>query len=120
MSACLSTSPSLWRRGMTVFGSRRARRVPRIGWGGGGGCGGGRDAVGLGGGGATRRPPCDGGAPSLRESVRIAHDGGAKLRVAFNTNTQSGEIPDLLRRMETLVGYGADGGIMTDVGAIAV
>ena len=57
---------------------------------------------------------------SLRESVRIAHDGGAKLRVAFNTNMQSREIPDLLRRMETLVGYGADGAIMTDVGAIAV
>ncbi|HZY30107.1 MAG TPA: U32 family peptidase, partial [Candidatus Methylomirabilis sp.] len=53
------------------------------------------------------------------ESVRIAHHGGAKLRVAFNTNMQSNEIPDLLRRVETFVGYGADGAIMTDIGAIA-
>ncbi len=57
---------------------------------------------------------------AVHESIRIAHDGGAKLRVAFNTNMQSKEIPDLLRRMETFVGYGADGAIMTDIGAIAV
>ena len=57
---------------------------------------------------------------AVRESIRIAHDGGAKLRVAFNTNMQSREIPDLLRRVETFVGYGADGAIMTDIGAIAV
>ncbi len=56
---------------------------------------------------------------AVRGSIRIAHDGGAKLRVAFNTNMQSREIPDLLRRMETFVGFGADGAIMTDIGAIA-
>jgi putative protease len=57
---------------------------------------------------------------AIRESVRVAHGGGAKLRVAFNTNMQSKEIPDLLRRMETFVEYGVDGAIMTDIGAIAV
>jgi putative protease len=57
---------------------------------------------------------------AVGESIRIAHGGGAKLRVAFNTNMQSKEIPDLLRRMETFVGYGADGAIMTDIGAIAM
>jgi putative protease len=57
---------------------------------------------------------------AVRESVGIAHEGGAKLRVAFNTNMQSKEIPDLLERMETFAGYGVDGVIMTDIGAIAV
>ena len=57
---------------------------------------------------------------AVLESIRIAHGGGAKLRVAFNTNMQSKEIPDLLRRMETFIGYGADGAIMTDIGAIEV
>jgi putative protease len=56
---------------------------------------------------------------AVRESIRIAHDGGAKLRVAFNTNMQSKEIPDMLRRLELFVSWGADGAIMTDIGAIA-
>jgi putative protease len=56
---------------------------------------------------------------AVRESIRIAHDGGAKLRVAFNTNMQSKELPGLLRRMASFVDYGADGAIMTDIGAIA-
>jgi putative protease len=56
---------------------------------------------------------------TVRESIRIAHDGGAKLRVAFNTNMQSKEIPDMLRRVERFVAWGADGAIMTDIGAIA-
>ncbi len=57
---------------------------------------------------------------AVRESIRIAHDGGAKLRVAFNTNMQSKEIPELLRRIEAFVSSGADGAIMTDIGAMAV
>jgi putative protease len=39
--------------------------------------------------------------------------------VAINTNMQSSEIPALLEKMEKFVGWGVDGAIMTDVGAIA-
>ena len=49
----------------------------------------------------------------------IAHAGGAKLRVAINTNMQSCEIPALLEKMDKFVGWGVDGAIMTDVGAMA-
>jgi putative protease len=55
----------------------------------------------------------------LHEAVAIVHGGGAKLRVAINTNMQSQEIPALLRKMERFVIWGVDGAIMTDVGAIA-
>ena len=55
----------------------------------------------------------------IRRAIEIAHDGGAKLRVAVNTNMQSREIPALLEKMATFVAWGADGAIMTDVGAIA-
>jgi len=55
----------------------------------------------------------------VREAITIAHAGGAKLRVAINTNMQSSEIPALLAKMERFVGWGVDGAIMTDVGAIA-
>jgi U32 family peptidase len=55
----------------------------------------------------------------VHEAVAIVHAGGAKLRVAINTNMQSREIPALLQKMEKFVGWGIDGAIMTDVGAIA-
>jgi U32 family peptidase len=55
----------------------------------------------------------------INEAITIAHTGGAKLRVAINTNMQSSEIPALLAKMERFVGWGVDGAIMTDVGAIA-
>ncbi len=55
----------------------------------------------------------------INEAIAIAHAGGAKLRVAINTNMQSSEIPALLEKMERFVGWGVDGAIMTDVGAIA-
>jgi len=55
----------------------------------------------------------------VREAVAIAHSGGAKLRVAINTNMQSCELPALLEKMEKFVSWGVDGAIMTDVGAIA-
>jgi U32 family peptidase len=54
----------------------------------------------------------------LHEATQIAHSGGAKIRVAVNTNMQSCEIPALLEKMEKFVGWGIDGAIMTDVGAI--
>src|ERR1017187_5009825 len=55
----------------------------------------------------------------VHEATEIVHSGGAKIRVAINTNMQSCEIPSLLKKMEKLVGWGIDGAIMTDVGAIA-
>jgi putative protease len=55
----------------------------------------------------------------VREAIGIAHAGGAKMRVAINTNMQSREIPPLLQKMERFVGWGVDGAIMTDIGAIA-
>jgi putative protease len=55
----------------------------------------------------------------LQEAIAIAHAGKAKLRVAINTNMQSSELPALLGKMEKFVGWGVDGAIMTDVGAIA-
>lgn len=56
---------------------------------------------------------------AVREAIRLAHDGGAKLRVACNTHMQSKEIPALLSRMERFVMDGIDGAIMADIGAIA-
>jgi len=55
----------------------------------------------------------------IREAIGIAHSGEAKLRVAINTNMQSCELPALLEKMEKFAGWGVDGAIMTDVGAIA-
>ncbi len=55
----------------------------------------------------------------VRAAIGIAHSGGAKLRVAINTNMQSCELPALLEKMEKFVGWGVDGAIMTDAGAIA-
>jgi putative protease len=55
----------------------------------------------------------------IREAVQIAHRGGAKLRVAINTNMQSREVPALLEKMARFVEWGIDGAIMTDIGAIA-
>ncbi len=55
----------------------------------------------------------------LHDAVGIIHEGGAKIRVAINTNMQSSEIPSLLEKMEKFVSWGVDGAIMTDVGAIA-
>ena len=55
----------------------------------------------------------------VRAAIGIAHAGGAKLRVAINTNMQSREIAPMLRKMERFVSWGVDGAIMTDVGAIA-
>jgi U32 family peptidase len=55
----------------------------------------------------------------VRAAIEIAHAGGAKLRVAFNTNMQSHEIAPMLEKMERFVAWGVDGAIMTDIGAIA-
>ncbi|HEV2718711.1 MAG TPA: peptidase U32 family protein, partial [Thermoanaerobaculia bacterium] len=52
-------------------------------------------------------------------ALQIAHEGGAKLRVAFNTNMQSHEVAPMLQKLERFVTWGVDGAIMTDIGAIA-
>ncbi len=54
----------------------------------------------------------------VRRSIEVAHAGGAKIRMAFNTQPRSVEIPLLLRAMERYVNWGIDGAIMTDVGCI--
>jgi putative protease len=55
----------------------------------------------------------------VHAAIEIAHGGGAKLRVAINTNMQSHEIAPMLAKMDRFVSWGVDGAIMTDVGAIA-
>lgn len=56
---------------------------------------------------------------ALRESVRIAHDRGVKVRAAVNTHPTSSEIPALLTQMEGWVNDGIDGVILSDVGVMA-
>lgn len=56
---------------------------------------------------------------AIRESVRIAHAQGVKVRTAVNTHPTSPELPVLLRRMEVWAGYGIDGVILSDVGVMA-
>lgn len=68
---------------------------------------------------SRRRDAYEMGDDDVRAAIDIAHAGGAKLRVAVNTNMQSREIPDLLRKMDSFVAWGADGAILTDIGAIA-
>jgi putative protease len=55
----------------------------------------------------------------IRRAIEICHAAGARCRVAVNTNMQSGEIPPMLAKLQRFVAWGADGAIMTDVGAIA-
>lgn len=54
----------------------------------------------------------------VRQCIKIAHAGGVKVRMAFNTQPRSVEIALLLRAMERYVEWGIDGAIMTDVGCI--
>jgi putative protease len=68
---------------------------------------------------SRRRDRYELGDDEVHAAVEIAHGGGAKLRVAINTNMQSREIAPMLRKMERYVSWGVDGAIMTDVGAIA-
>lgn len=56
---------------------------------------------------------------AIRESIRIAHARGVKVRAAVNTHPTSSELPTLLKRMEIWVGSGIDGVILSDVGVMA-
>ena len=81
---------------------------------------GGADAIYVGARGwSRRRDQYELSDDDVQAAVGIAHGGGAKLRVAINTNMQSREIAPLLRKMERFVSWGVDGAIMTDIGAIA-
>lgn len=68
---------------------------------------------------SRRRDRYEMGDDDVRAAVEIAHGGGARLRVAVNTNMQSHEVPPLVEKMERFAAWGIDGAIMTDVGAIA-
>ena len=81
---------------------------------------GGADAIYVGARGwSRRRDQYELSDDDVQAAIGIAHGGGAKLRVAINTNMQSREIAPLLRKMERFVSWGVDGAIMTDIGAIA-
>ncbi|HSF02623.1 MAG TPA: U32 family peptidase, partial [Solirubrobacterales bacterium] len=54
------------------------------------------------------------------EAIRMAHDAGARLRVAFNTDVDEGDHPALLAKVERYVEAGADGVIMMTPGAMRV
>jgi len=54
----------------------------------------------------------------VRRCIGIAHAAGVKVRMAFNAQPRSVEIPLMLRAMERYVDWGIDGAIMTDVGCI--
>ncbi len=56
---------------------------------------------------------------TVHGAIDRCHAGGAKCRVAINTNMQSSEIAPMLAKLERFVAWGVDGVIMTDVGAIA-
>ena len=56
---------------------------------------------------------------ALRESVRIAHARGVKVRAAVNTHPSSSELPALLKQMEGWVSDDIDGVILSDVGVMA-
>jgi putative protease len=56
---------------------------------------------------------------AIRQAIDICHAGGAKCRVAINTNMQSSEIAPMLAKLDRFVAWGVDGVIMTDVGAMA-
>jgi putative protease len=56
---------------------------------------------------------------SVQRAIEVCHAGGARCRVALNTNMRSAEIPPMLDKLARFVAWGVDGAIMTDVGAIA-
>jgi putative protease len=56
---------------------------------------------------------------AIRRAIEICHAGGARCRVAINTNMQSRELAPMLAKLDRFVAWGADGVIMTDVGAMA-
>ncbi len=56
----------------------------------------------------------------VREAANMAHDKGAKLRVALNADIESGDHPDMMRKVEGYAQWGVDGFIMKTPQAMAV
>jgi len=48
----------------------------------------------------------------IPEVIQMAHDRGAKLRVALNTDIESADHPEMLRKVEAYGSWGVDGFIM--------
>jgi U32 family peptidase len=48
----------------------------------------------------------------VREAALMAHDKGAKLRVALNADIEDGDHPDMMRKVDAYAAWGADGFIM--------
>ncbi|HEV8572049.1 MAG TPA: peptidase U32 family protein [Actinomycetota bacterium] len=55
----------------------------------------------------------------VREAVRMAHEKGAKLRVALNADIEPGDHPDMMRKVEAYAQWGVDGFIMKTPEAMA-
>jgi U32 family peptidase len=56
----------------------------------------------------------------VREAARMAHDNGAKLRVALNADIEDGDHPDMMRKVDAYAAWGVDGFIMKTPGAMAL
>ncbi|HEV8682579.1 MAG TPA: peptidase U32 family protein [Actinomycetota bacterium] len=56
----------------------------------------------------------------VREAVRMAHDGGSKLRVALNADIESADHGDMLGKVEAYAAWDVDGFIMKTPGAMRV
>ncbi len=56
----------------------------------------------------------------VREAARMAHDKGAKIRVALNADIESDDHLDMMRKVEAYAAWGVDGFIMKTPEAMAV
>ena len=54
------------------------------------------------------------------EAAHMAHDNGAKLRVALNADIEDGDHPDMMRKVDAYAAWGVDGFIMKTPGAMAL
>ena len=54
----------------------------------------------------------------VRDVIQMAHDRGAKLRVALNADIEDGSHADMLRKVEAYASWGVDGFIMKTPGAM--
>jgi len=56
----------------------------------------------------------------VREAARMAHDKGAKLRIALNADIENADHPDMMRKVDAYAAWGVDGFIMKTPGAMAL
>lgn len=55
----------------------------------------------------------------VREAAHMAHERGAKIRVALNADIELDDHPDMMRKVEAYAGWGVDGFIMKSPTAMA-